>query len=908
MRITNGMYYKNIDVNSSRINQNLFDVNKQIASGRKIQYAHDDVEVFAKTLHLDDEVTTLDQVKKSSVNGLKFSTQTDTVINEFTSTLDSINVKLITAANEIHSPDSMEALAKELRALEKHLISLANTSINGQYLFSGSKTSTEPIDADGIYHGNDGELKSFLGSGLEQKYNISGADLFLGEESTAKRKITLNVQQLNQTKLHPNDMTNATTATSLEEFITKDNSIRDLMGDDDDTASSDLKHHFYIRGTNHDGVAFKDTVSMQDSEKVDELLVRIGEAFGNTASAQLVDVNLTPKGQIEITDRRPGSSKLDFHMVANTDSTGAATDLDSLNSNGTYVKSFMKSDFTQFVSTVGQIQNPFSADNFSIAGDFLAVDGAQAQSYTLLSDVLRSDVSSIVFGGVDSNGIGVASSFDVLATSTMQDLVNAIDGAYDANVSGVGGGDLDFSIQDGNIVFDRQNGFAAAIDIQLQANDAAGGAGNVVNGLAGNASVAYDESALTKDGNTISGNVSQIVKVTNEYATSSTKLIDVATTDTLDNKHLSLSGININGTAFNATVDLDSAGSTFSLDGGVTNYSIFNMSTPRSEVAADEMTYQQLNDVINMIVTNNLPATNDTTGYDNAIVASDVLGNTSLDFKGRISFKELNETDTLARLSVSDVDASNMSAALVQQVENTVLSANLVAGDTISVTINGNSYSRVFGVDHDTTMTNFANDISAEAGVTAAYDALTNSISAVADVAGTGFTLSSDYAVTSTLAGTAVAGPGVDVSNGTGTNPSVLSLQSNNALVIVDAKTDFFERIDEIISSVEEGNSYSDSRATDPRNGGIQNSIEMIEDIKNHITKQHTVSGVQSQVLEHSINRSEILKINTETLRSEILDTDIAEAYMRLEQLKLNQQAIYSTVSKISQLSLVNYL
>jgi flagellar hook-associated protein 3 FlgL len=788
------MYYKNVDISSSRLNDNLFDVNKQISSGRKIQYAHDDVETFAKTVHLDDEISTLNQVKKSSENGLKFSTQTDTVINEFTTTLDTMKVKLLTAANEIHSDESMEALAKELRHLEDHLHSLANTSINGQYLFSGSKTSTQPIDENGKYHGNDGDLNAFFGSGLQQKYNISGADLFLGEESTTKRKITLNVQQLNQTKLHPDVMTDAVDdAPSLQEYITPNDTIRDLMGDNDDVIDSAEKHHFYIRGTNHDGVAFKETISMKDSESIDSLLSRIGEAFGNTASNQLVEVTLNSKGQIEIADKRPGSSKLDFHMVANTDVAGAATDVEALNSNGTHVKSFMKSDYTQFTANLGQRQNLNDENNFVISGDFLTKDGANAQSYTLLSDVLRSDVDSIALNGTDSNGAAVATNFTVTSTSTMQDLLNALDTAYDTT------DDLKFSMQDGKIIFDRAPGSAATIDIQLQANDAGG---NSVAGLAGDASVTYDEATLQKDGNLLSGNVSQIVKMTNEYATESTKLVDVSTVNSLDAKQLDFSGVDINGASFNVQVNLQNGGSTFSLDGGVTNYDIFNMQTPRAAVAADEMTYQQLNDVINMVITDNLPAsTNSETDYDNAVVASNLLGDTTLDDKGRLVFKDLAATDTKAQLTISDTNASNM------------------AGDE-----------------------------------------------------------------------------------------SILSFQSNNALTIRDAKTDFFERIDEIIGSVEEGKNYADSNTNDPRNGGIENAIQMIEDVTKHITKQHTSSGVQSQVLEYSINRSDILLVNTETLRSDILDTDIAEAYMKLEQLKLNQQAIYSTVSKISQLSLVNYL
>ena len=44
MRVTSSMYYENLyGSNNSKLNEKLFDVNKQIASGLKIQYASDDV-------------------------------------------------------------------------------------------------------------------------------------------------------------------------------------------------------------------------------------------------------------------------------------------------------------------------------------------------------------------------------------------------------------------------------------------------------------------------------------------------------------------------------------------------------------------------------------------------------------------------------------------------------------------------------------------------------------------------------------------------------------------------------------------------------------------------------------------------------------------------------------------------
>lgn len=203
MRITSTSYYNNIYGENNKLNQQLFDVNKQIASGQKIQYAHEDPGVFINTLRLDNEITTLTQVKSSAQNAYKVSTQTDTTIGEIVKTIESMKVKLINAANSSNSDTSTQAIAKELRGLKNNLLTLANTSIGGEYLFSGTATSQIPIATDGTYQGNDKDLKAFLGSGVKQKYNISGAQLFLGNESKITRTVTTNVPQFTLTEQSP---------------------------------------------------------------------------------------------------------------------------------------------------------------------------------------------------------------------------------------------------------------------------------------------------------------------------------------------------------------------------------------------------------------------------------------------------------------------------------------------------------------------------------------------------------------------------------------------------------------------------------------------------------------------------------------------------------------------------------
>lgn len=690
MRIASSMYYKNIyGENNSQLSKSLFDVNKQIASGLQIQYAYEGIRTFTETMRLDNEITTLDQTKNSVQSALKFSDQTDSVLNEFETSMNRARTLLVNAANATNSETSLDAIAHELRGLEEHFKSLSNTSVNGQYLFSGSAVDTKPIASDGSYMGNDAILNAFTGSGTSQQYNISGAELFLGEEQTVKREITTNVMQYNLSTKYPDFTDSSVSGTTA--YITSDDTIRDLMGDTDNAVGG--THYFYISGTQSDGTAFKEKITMADGEKVSDLLKQIGDIYGNTADVDVVNVSMNPYGQIVIEDKMKGSSKIDFHMVGATDfSGGAAANVTNIDALGVGETNFDKIMFSTSTAT-----NP----------------------NLFVKEFVKSSLS--VADGV---------------------LGNSIEGTL------------------------------------------------------------YDRTEFSKEGSMLSSSTPQIIKETNAFATASTKLSEVAS-ESLDGKSFVFEGLNVNGVSYTAQIDLANGGSTFSLDGGVTNYDIFDMSSPRAAVGADNMTYKQLMDVMNMVVTGNIPAANSATGYDAAINTADLGARTFLSYDGKITFEEIGTGNTQATMALYDANSGDFSA-------------------------------------------------------------------------------------------------GVDA--------SVMTFNTNNAVTVRDPKTDFFKTLDAMITAVENHKLYPDSSSGDIRNVGIENAIKMMDDLQDHIFRSHSQVGAQSNALTKSLERTEMLKMSSVGLRSSVIDTDLAEAYLTLEQLNTNYKAMLSTVTKVSELSLVNYL
>ena len=703
MRITSSMYYKGLySENNSQLQSKLFNVNKQIASTFKIQYAKDDVRTFTETMRLDNEITTLNQIKTSVSSAYKVSDQTDSVLNEFETSMKRMSVLLLQAANGTNSETSLDSISDELRGIEGGLKGLANTSINGQYLFAGSAVDIKPISEDGTYNGNDVSMKAFLGSGTQQEYNVTGSEMFLGEEVLVRRQITTNVVNDNLIADYPALQNGLDSDTAV---LTEDSTIRNLMGDTDNVVDAGTaKHYFYIRGTKSNGDSFNEKISLIDDDTVSSLLTRIGDFYGNTPSLDVVNVSMNQDGQIVIEDKIKGSSKLDFHMVGAVDFSGGGaadvTTLDSLDSG--------ESDFAKIMLSTSTAADPTLYVKEFVKSPYASATGAAT------------------------------------------------------NIDGI----------------------------------------------------LYDRTQFSKESSSLTSNVSQIVNSDNSYATDKTKLYEVFSGVTynadgtyasgLDGKVIQLEGMSVNGlTTYDVTVNLLDAGSTYTvnspLPGGT--FDIFSADSARSITPAGDVTYKQLLDIINIAVTGSIPTANTAVEFDSKLAASNNLGGTNLTYDGKIAFRD---------------------------------------------TVNANT-----------------------AGTISMYDSNSGDITAAAPVS---------------------------------------TFNTNNSLTIKDPKTDFFKTIDEIISAVEDYKSYPDSSSGDMRNVGIQNAIAMVDDLKDHISRVHSLAGAQSNILTVASERTEVLEISTQALRSSVIDTDIAEASLTLTQLTLNYEAMLSTVGRISQLSLVNYL
>ncbi|HVM94661.1 MAG TPA: flagellar hook-associated protein FlgL [Terriglobales bacterium] len=156
----------------------------QISTGRSVNVPSDDPTAAAQLVENNDQAS----VNRGYLADL---TAINGQLSAASSTLNSVQSALqqaislgVEAGNGTLSDSDRASIVSELQGIQSQILSLANTSYQGNYLFSGTATSTAPYavsgtDPSGVsYAGNDGVNQVSVGAGYQVAVNQPGSQLF----------------------------------------------------------------------------------------------------------------------------------------------------------------------------------------------------------------------------------------------------------------------------------------------------------------------------------------------------------------------------------------------------------------------------------------------------------------------------------------------------------------------------------------------------------------------------------------------------------------------------------------------------------------------------------------------------------------------------------------------------------
>jgi flagellar hook-associated protein 3 FlgL len=157
---------------------------QQLSTGRRVSLPSDDPAAEAAMVNENSQSAAIDQYTASS------SSLTD-VLNTANSTLSSVVTLLqravslgVEGANSTMNQSDLNSIAEEVSSIQSQVLSLANTSYAGQYLFAGTATGSAPYVADASnpqqidYVGDSHQNKVQIGTGLSVASNLPGSSIF----------------------------------------------------------------------------------------------------------------------------------------------------------------------------------------------------------------------------------------------------------------------------------------------------------------------------------------------------------------------------------------------------------------------------------------------------------------------------------------------------------------------------------------------------------------------------------------------------------------------------------------------------------------------------------------------------------------------------------------------------------
>jgi flagellar hook-associated protein 3 FlgL len=121
----------------------------QLSTGKKMLTPSDDPAAAARIIDLNQGIKQTEQYQSNINTARHRLTMEEGVLQGATDILQRINELGIQGLNGTNSPNDRINIAVEMESLNEQLVNLANTqNANGEYMFSGFKSATQPFNKD----------------------------------------------------------------------------------------------------------------------------------------------------------------------------------------------------------------------------------------------------------------------------------------------------------------------------------------------------------------------------------------------------------------------------------------------------------------------------------------------------------------------------------------------------------------------------------------------------------------------------------------------------------------------------------------------------------------------------------------------------------------------------------------
>ncbi|MGY4688915.1 flagellar hook-associated protein FlgL [Salibacterium sp. K-3] len=145
MRVTQSMLAQNSLRNLQQSYERMGVLQEQLSTGKKITKASQDPVVAMSGIRYRGETNQIQQFQRNVGEVNNWMNSTDSALDKTTEAMQRIRELTTQAANGSYEEGQRENMAEEVTQLTQHIADMANSEVNGKYIFNGTETTNPPV-------------------------------------------------------------------------------------------------------------------------------------------------------------------------------------------------------------------------------------------------------------------------------------------------------------------------------------------------------------------------------------------------------------------------------------------------------------------------------------------------------------------------------------------------------------------------------------------------------------------------------------------------------------------------------------------------------------------------------------------------------------------------------------------
>ncbi len=166
---------------------------EEISTGKSVNVPSDNPAAASEMVQNTIETANVDQYTQNVTGVLSKVQASDSALSSVVSSLTQAISLGTEGANGTNSAANQQAIASQVQGILSSVVSAANTSYQGSYLFGGTANSQQPYTADPssptgyTYNGNSGQNSVAIGDSTSVQVNLPGSQIFSNSTTSVTR-------------------------------------------------------------------------------------------------------------------------------------------------------------------------------------------------------------------------------------------------------------------------------------------------------------------------------------------------------------------------------------------------------------------------------------------------------------------------------------------------------------------------------------------------------------------------------------------------------------------------------------------------------------------------------------------------------------------------------------------------